>query len=205
MPAIRVTAGPVCLPIRHAVSHAPHHGRPGQLRSRQKSLTLDEAEAILSAAEGTRLHGYIIVSLLTGARTEEMRAVLWCDIDLVGQPHAASPTPPFMAVWRSVRVGGDTKTRMSRRTLALPQRCIDALSALWDQRPCEHATMPACSCLAFASRAGTSLDADNVRRDFRKVVTAAGLVGRDWTPPQLRHSFVICTASAPVRDVGSAA
>jgi hypothetical protein len=32
-----------------------------------------------------------------------------------------------MAVWRSVRRSGDTKTRRSRRILALPVGCVDAL------------------------------------------------------------------------------
>jgi len=32
-------------------------------------------------------------------------------------------------VWRSERHGGDTKTEKSRRTLALPHRCVEAL--LW--------------------------------------------------------------------------
>ena len=36
-------------------------------------------------------------------------------------------TPPVIMVWRSVRAGGDTKTRKSRRMLELPQRCTDAL------------------------------------------------------------------------------
>jgi hypothetical protein len=30
-------------------------------------------------------------------------------------------------VWRSERHGGDTKTEKSRRTLALPHRCVEAL------------------------------------------------------------------------------
>ncbi len=30
-------------------------------------------------------------------------------------------------VWRADRVGGDTKTPKSRRTLALPRRCAEAL------------------------------------------------------------------------------
>jgi hypothetical protein len=34
------------------------------------------------------------------------------------------------------------------------------------------------------------LEARNVRRDFRKVVDAAGLVGKEWAPRELRHSFV---------------
>lgn len=91
---------------------------------------------------------------------------------------------------RSVRVGGDTKTRKSRRGLALAQRAIDALRALWDVRRCEHAEMSRCTCLVFVTRNGTRLDAHNVQRDFRKVVDAAGLTGREWTPRELRQSFV---------------
>jgi integrase len=37
---------------------------------------------------------------------------------------------------------------------------------------------------------GTPLDAHNVRRDFRKVADAAGLAAGEWTPRELRHSFV---------------
>jgi hypothetical protein len=34
---------------------------------------------------------------------------------------------PSGLVWRSVRAGGDTKTKKSRRTLKPPQRCGDVL------------------------------------------------------------------------------
>lgn len=36
---------------------------------------------------------------------------------------------------------------------------------------------------------GTQQDDANVRRDFRKVVERAGLVAKEWTPRELRHSF----------------
>ena len=42
----------------------------------------------------------------------------------------------------------------------------------------------------FPSRVGTPADASHVRRSFRKVVAAAGLDPREWTPRELRHSFV---------------
>jgi integrase len=90
------------------------HGRPS------KSLTFDQAEAILTAAEGTPMRAHIVMSLLTGARTEEVRALTWSHVDLVGKPAADPPIPPHIMVWRSVREGGDTKTRKSRRSLALP-------------------------------------------------------------------------------------
>jgi site-specific recombinase XerD len=42
----------------------------------------------------------------------------------------------------------------------------------------------------FCTKNGTPLSAENVRRDFRKVLDRAGLVGTDWTPRELRRSFV---------------
>ena len=44
--------------------------------------------------------------------------------------------------------------------------------------------------LVFCSDEGTVLDAANVRRQFRAVVARAGLTASDWTPRELRHSFV---------------
>jgi site-specific recombinase XerD len=46
-------------------------GRPS------KSLSLEQASRLLMAAEGTSMHAYVVVSLLTGARTEELRALTW--------------------------------------------------------------------------------------------------------------------------------
>jgi integrase len=43
--------------------------------------------------------------------------------------------------------------------------------------------------LVFASAVGTPLDAHNVRRSFRAITKAAGL-GQEWTPRELRHTFV---------------
>ena len=47
-------------------------GQPGRP---SKALTMAQAEAVLAAAEHTRMRGYIMLSLLTGARTEELRAL----------------------------------------------------------------------------------------------------------------------------------
>ena len=159
-------------------------GRPS------KALTLGQATAIIKAAAESRLYAYIVLSLLIGARTEELRALRWRHVDLSGNLDAAPPVPPSISVLRSVRAGGDTKTRRSRRALAMPQRCVDALSALWDKRTCGHTERAKCDCLVFTTRVGTPLDTHNVRRDFRKVAEAAGLTAGEWTPRELRHSFV---------------
>lgn len=49
-------------------------GRSGRA---SKSFTLDQAKALLVAAEGTRMHGYVVLSLLAGIGTEEARALRW--------------------------------------------------------------------------------------------------------------------------------
>jgi integrase len=41
-----------------------------------------------------------------------------------------------------------------------------------------------------SSSTGAELDAANVRRAFRRVAKLAGLGEHDWTPRELRHSFV---------------
>jgi integrase len=93
-------------------------GQPGRP---SKTLKLDEAQAGAGCRTRVVMGAYIVVSMLTGARTEELRALTWSHVDLDGPPL------PHMMEWRSVRARGDTKTRRSRRTLALPQRCVQAL------------------------------------------------------------------------------
>jgi integrase len=156
----------------------------GQAGRPSKSLTLDQAMALLAAAEGSPLGAYVVLCLLTGVWTEEARALTWVHVDLDGDPAAVPPVPPHVAVWRSVRAHGDTKTQKSRRTLRLPERAVAALREhliqqaahrllagnLWQDRD-----------LVFCTSIGTPLDAANVRRTFKRITKAAAL-GEDWTP-----------------------
>ncbi len=174
-------------------------GRPS------KSLTLQQAQALVEAAEASRLHCYIVLCLLTGCRTEEARALRWDHVALDGKPAAEPPIPPHVAVWRSVRSHGDVKTRKSRRTLRLPVAVVEALrvhkvkqaedrllaGALWRDQG-----------LVFASAVGTALDPSHVRRAFRKVCEAAG-IGTNWTPRELRHTFVsiMSEQGVPVEEI----
>src|SRR5260221_4198445 len=96
----------------------------GQAGRPSKSLTLDQASALLAAAESTRMHAYISLCLATGIRTEEARALRWEHVDF-GNPDADPPVLASAAVWRSIRSHGDTKTDKSRRTLAQPRMAVD--------------------------------------------------------------------------------
>ena len=168
-------------------------GRPS------KALTLEQAVALMAAAQGTRLEAYVILSLLSGVRTEEARALRW---DHVVAWVSGQWVPVLDAgfdheqvavfVWRAERAGGDTKTPGSRRTLALPHKCVETLrehrvrqaqdrlmaGPLWQ----DHG-------LVFTSAVGTPMDDHNVRRMFRAITEDAGL-GTEWVPREMRHTFV---------------
>jgi site-specific recombinase XerD len=108
-------------------------------------------------------------------------------------------------VWRSERHGGDTETEKSRRTLALPQRCVAALrqhravhardrlraGELWQ----DHS-------LVFASTVGTPLSANNVIRALQIITKKAGF-GEEWVPREMRHTFVsvLSANGVPVESI----
>ena len=145
------------------------------------------------------MRAYIMVSLTTGLRTEEVRALRWdhvvarvddqwLPVDMAGFDHDLLA----VLVWRSVRVHGETKTELSRRSLELPGTARAALKEQW---VAQHEERRAAGQiwedhgLVFTTGTGTGLSAGNVRRMFRDVCERAG-IGREWTPRELRHSFV---------------
>ncbi|GAA1234287.1 hypothetical protein GCM10009608_81980 [Pseudonocardia alaniniphila] len=71
----------------------------------------------------------------------------------------------------------------------------DALRHHRDHSP--HPPPP--DALVFTTTDGTALDAHNVRRSFRHVITAADPNPAAWTPPELRHSFVSLPSASGVR------
>ncbi len=97
-----------------------------------------------------------------------------------------------MAVWRSVRTHGDTKTERSRRTLALSAAAVQALRA-WSASQAEERLAAGDGWqdtgLVFTNHLGAALDAGNVRKMFKRVCAAAG-AGEGWTPRELRTTFV---------------
>jgi integrase len=209
--SLRITRNSLDRAIRHAQANdlvgrnvaalvQPPHGRTGRP---SKSFSLEQAKALLAAAEDTRMHAYVALSLLAGIRTEEARALRWDHVirwvdgwqpvTSAGFDNGGTGEDRFaIYVWRSQRFGGDTKTGKSRRTLALPRHCVAALrdhrklqaeerlraGALWQ----DHG-------LVFATVLGAPLTADNVIHAFRTLTKKAGL-GQGWAPREMRHTFV---------------
>ena len=170
-------------------------GRPS------KALTLDQAIAVLAQARAHWLYAYVTLSLLTGVRTEEARALQWSHVvawvESAGRWQSVAQEgfdhdKLAVYVWRSVRADGDTKTKKSRRTLEVPDEVARALR----QQHAKQATTRLRAGetwqdqdLVFCTRNGKPLAAGNIRRAFRTITAKAG-VGKDWTPRELRHTFV---------------
>lgn len=180
-------------------------GRPS------KSLTLEQATSVVHAAVGTTMYAYIVLSLLIGIRTEELRELrwthvvafvaersAWVSVEEVGWGHERFA----VYVWRSVRAGGKTKTKKSRRSLTLPRRCVEALRFQWELQERQRAAAGERwqeNGLVIASAVGTPRNANNVIRSFRAILAKAeGLAPAEWTPRELRHSFVSIMSAAGV-------
>ena len=160
-------------------------GRPS------KALTADQAARLLAAAEADEaMRAYVVVSLLTGARTEELRALTWTHVDLEGKP-------PTVALWRSVRAGGRPRRgspaapSSCRRGRPRPSGCTGRAAA----RPTGGGGPVA------RSRSGVlHVGGHRTGRGERPPLVPSGGRGRRldaqaWTPRELRHSFVSLLSS----------
>jgi integrase len=177
-----------------ALADRPH----GQAAGRpSKAMTRAVLDMLLTACETDGMVGdYAIVAAMTGCRPEELRALTWSHVDLKAG---------VIAVWRSDRHGGDTKTRKSRRTLAIPQRAVQALTRQHERQQ-QHRVAAAelwqGTDLVFSTSVGTMVDPHNLRRDFRKLCRGAG-IGGNWSPREMRHTFVsiMSEAGVPIEEI----
>lgn len=137
----------------------------GQEWRLSKAPTLSPERDVLKVAEGARRFAYVVLSSMVGVRSEEARTLRWEHVHLA----PLAEVPPHVEVWRSVREHGDTKTKKSRRTLAVPGAVVQALrahqAAQEDDRKVAGAGWKDTR-LVFATAIGTELDAANVRRAF---------------------------------------
>ncbi|MFI9004104.1 tyrosine recombinase XerC [Streptomyces sp. NPDC053541] len=159
-------------------------GRPS------KSLTLEEAHALLHTRQGTWIHAYVVLALLVGVRTEEERPLTWAHvhIDTEGEER------PYIDVWRSVRKRGETKTRKSRRSLTMPHHAAVVLTHHRQRQQEECAARGedwSDDRLVFAHSDGSQRSSTNVLRELRSLLKEAGFTApKRWTTRELRTSFV---------------
>lgn len=167
-----------------------HVDLPKVRRPEKTMLSEDKIRDFLVVAKGHRLEALFTLALTTGARSGELLALRWQDVDL---------DQGIIRIRKSLKKAkhgfelGDTKTPASQRDIDLGARTIQvirehrarqnqealALGSAWDSS----------SGFVFANRVGGSLDQTNVlRREFRPLLKLAGLP-QSIKFHDLRHIF----------------
>lgn len=147
-------------------------------------FSFDESVAFLQASRDDRLHAMYVLAIMRGIRQGELYALEWSDIDF---GHAV------VSIHKTVTTGldgklteGTPKTRNSTRTIALPERCLDALN---DHRQAMMIENKAGVARVFCDTQGGVLRRQNVqRRSWDKIIEAAEVSRIRFH--DLRHTFV---------------
>jgi integrase len=165
---------------------------------KREGFTLEEARAILAAAEGEGQAPLFAFILYTGLRLGEALGLRWSDVDL----EAGRVTVRHNRVLVGSRmVEGTPKRARSVRTLALLGGAVEALRRQKAQQA--EARLAAGEAWrdedrVFSTRDGGGLIASNVNRTFRRIRERAGV--RNLPPHSLRHATasILLAAGVPV-------
>jgi integrase len=181
---------------------------PAAPTKRRRSLTEDQAHAVLDAAgDDTRMTALILVGLTLGLRPGELLGLTWPDVDL---DQAVIHVRRMLKKERNrPRLDDKLKTDRSRRSLAMPAAVVDALRAWRHDQRLERLAAGRLwgiggwsdTDLVFTTTAGTPIDPSNLRTRFQRACDAAK-VGR-WTPYELRHSAtsLLSAAGVPLEQI----
>jgi len=184
---------------------------PDGTRKRSRSMTLDQIRALFASDLTPFWRAYLAVGICCGLRPGERTGLVWDDIDLaagvirVRHSLKALPGPDGRLVLQLAAL----KTDSSRRTLALPRYAVAALRALKTAQAADRLRLGplyADEGLVFCRPDGRPYWREAVRLGFRRVCKRAG-IGEDWTPRELRHSFVsvLSDAGVDIEDIADAA
>jgi integrase len=166
-----------------------------------KAMTLEQVGALLKLELSPWWRAYITAGVMTGLRPGELLGLRWEDLDLdQGVLKVRQSMKRGRGQGRAGLAAGALKTAQSRRTLRMPAPVRAALGALRREQAAdrlklgEHYTQ---SGLVFADNAGRPVWPQGTGREFQALCERAGL-GRDWTPRELRHTFVSQLSAAGV-------
>jgi integrase len=144
---------------------------PQQVRNEMRSLTVEQARALLKALEGTNYGPLVAVALATGMRPSEYLGLKWQDIDWARQT---------VSVVRSIRrLNGkwcfsDTKRSRSRRPIKLQSGIVALLRDLQTKTSAQD-FYPEARDLIFRTPAGQPINADSLAKHFRSMLDLAGV------------------------------
>lgn len=144
--------------------------------------------------ERCHLHAFFYLALVTGARSGELIALTWDDVQ--GSEIHINKTVTGAGKDRTV---GPPKSRAGRRVNDLP---ADAVAALAEHRERLRELGLDATGLVFPAESGAMLDSSNVGRALRTWAKLAGIPESHWlTPHELRHTYASMAISAGMSPV----
>lgn len=179
--------------------NAAARARPA-LRTPKKraGFTLQEAQALIAAADGEGMAPLFAFMLYTGLRLGEALGLRWDAVDLKTRRVAVRTSRVEVG---SKMVEGTPEAARSTRTVALLTGVVDALRAQEARQ--EHLRAAAGTTwheegLVFTNRSGAGLESHNVDRTFRRIRTHAGV--RPLPLHSMRHATasILLGAGVPV-------
>jgi integrase len=152
---------------------------PDGSASTRRSLSTDEARALLAAVSGDRLEALIVTGVALGLRPGELLGLSWRDVDLESgivhlrrQLKRENNRPAL----------GELKTARSRRSLRCPPVVVEALRRRQVLQEEERAAAGErwslewdVEGLVFTTANDRPVDPSNLRRYFRRACEAAGI------------------------------
>ena len=175
-------SGELACGTRPQQERAPSQKRQHRARRHDLPPLPRPNSASTSTGDSQRAAGALFVLAITlGLRPGELRKLTWDHVDLdQGMIH----------VWRSASKSGDTKTPQSKRSLILPKRAIDALTAHKKRQAAERLArrgLAGHTTSSSATRTATQYTTDALNWRFGKMTrrraSATGTPTRAVTPP----------------------
>lgn len=171
-------------------------------------LDAEQARRIVTDTRDDPLHAAWVLAVTVGLRRGELMALEWKDIDLTTGVLRVERTVTLTAEGRR-HVGPDTKTESSRRTIRLPQVCIDALRrhrARQNERRLSAGDVWTDSGVVFDGGLGERYPFNGIATTFRAMKLTARLPD-DLRIHDLRHSAItlMILAGVPIPAIAKLA
>lgn len=167
----------------------------------KRSLTVEEAKALLEAADGDRYEAMVILMLHCGLRPGEVTGLQWKHVNLkTGQLDVVGflRREPDGTLTLTPR----PKSKSDRR-LALPDNVVEALRGHQVAQKAERLKAAEWEDwgLVFCTEIGTPIDPSNLRREVTRLCDVAGV--EPISPNELRHTAasLLVASGLPLEEV----
>ena len=172
--------------------------------SKGRTLTPEQARALLDVVRGDRLEAFYLVLLTAGLRRGEALGLRWADLEL--SEHGGMLHIRQQLQWpQGVPTLVPVKSRKGVRSVPLPSITVDVLRARREAQQFERALIGEESwradALVFNAEDGAPLHRNTITKQFHVRVRAAGI--GHLRPHDLRHTYgsLLMSQGVPLKTI----